>query len=100
MPNCNGFCNPLTVNTLEEFLYMILKTTVLFLFPVVVLMIVYTGFLFVRAQGNPGKIEEARRALLWTLVGGLVVLGAYAIAMVVKDTVDSITIIETTEMVV
>lgn len=83
--------NPLgDISTLPDLLFAILNAVVLFLFPIVVLMIVYTGFLFVRAQGNPGKIEEARRALLWTLVGGLVVLGSYAIAMTLQDTVESI----------
>ncbi len=85
------FRNPLTVNSFEEFIYIIVRTVMTLLFPIVVLMMVYTGFLFVKAQGNPQKISEARKALLWTVIGGMLVLGAYALAMAVKATIDSIT---------
>jgi hypothetical protein len=88
---CTGFCNPLTYTTLSGFLYAILNTVIIFLFPVVVLMIVYTGFLFVQAQGNPEKINKARQALLWTVIGGLIVLGGFAIAQMLEATVASVT---------
>jgi hypothetical protein len=87
-----GFTNPLNVDSFEEFIYIIVRTVMFILFPIVVLMMVYTGFMFVKAQGNPQKIAEARRALMWTIIGGMLVLGAYALAMAVKATIDSITV--------
>lgn len=57
---------------------------------VVVVMLVYVGFLFVTAQGNETKITAARSALLWTLVGGLILLGAQAIALAIQATVTAI----------
>ena len=57
--------NPLKAGTsLETFLGDILKFVVRIGTIVVILMLVYVGYLFVIAQGVPGKIEEARKALL------------------------------------
>jgi hypothetical protein len=50
------------------------------------LMLVFVGFQFVMAQGNPEKVSQARSTLLWTAVGGLLLLGASAIATVISTT--------------
>jgi len=57
---------------------------------IVILMLVYVGFLFVTAQGNDSKITTAREALLWTVVGALILLGAKAIALGIQATVDAL----------
>ncbi|MBP9749680.1 MAG: hypothetical protein KBD21_03040 [Candidatus Pacebacteria bacterium] len=75
---------------ISKLLITILNATIYILFPFIVLMIVYTGFLFVTAQGNATKITQAREALVWTVVGALVVLGAKAIALAIEATVDSL----------
>lgn len=85
-----GFTNPLGNTTLEGFLLKILAIVTYILFPIIVLLVVYTGFLFVTAQGNPTKLQEARKALGWTVVGAVVVLSAQGIALAVKATVADI----------
>ena len=83
--------NPLKAGTsLETFLGDILKFVVRIGTIVVILMLVYVGYLFVIAQGVPGKIEEARKALLWTVIGALVLLGAQAIASAIEATVKAL----------
>ena len=57
---------------------------------VVVFMLVYVGFLFVTARGNETKITEARKALLWTVVGALILLGAKAIAAGIMATTQAL----------
>jgi hypothetical protein len=57
---------------------------------VIITMIIYIGFLFVAAQGAPEKISNARNMLLWTLIGGLILLGAQAIATGIRETVEDI----------
>ncbi|MDO8566632.1 MAG: hypothetical protein Q7R58_00575 [bacterium] len=57
---------------------------------VVILMLVFTGYKFVAAQGEPGKITEARDMLLWTIVGALILLGSQAISMGIKATVQAL----------
>ena len=55
--------------------------------PIVALAVVYCGFLFVFARGNSEKLTKAKDALLWTLVGAAVLLGSWAIAKMISDTV-------------
>lgn len=55
--------------------------------PVVALAIIYCGFLFVFAMGNPEKLKKAKDALLYTLIGAAVLLGAWAIANLIVTTV-------------
>ncbi|MEI6843600.1 MAG: hypothetical protein WCK48_03820 [bacterium] len=56
-----------------------------------VLWIIYAGFKYVTAQGNPKKVEDAHQTLLWALVGTGILLGAAAISQVVQTTVQSLT---------
>jgi hypothetical protein len=53
---------------------------------IIVLMMVYVGFLFVTAQGVPAKLQTARQALLYTVIGALILLGAQAIASAIQAT--------------
>lgn len=82
--------NPITANSLEEFLRMILAAVIAILFPIVVLFIVYTGFLFVTAQGNPQKINEAKTYLIYTVIGALIVLGAQALSLAIEASINEI----------
>lgn len=75
------------LNTLPALLNAILDAIILLVFPIVVLMIVYTGLLFVSAGGNEGQISKARTALLWTVIGALVVLGSKALSIALENTV-------------
>lgn len=58
--------------------------------PIIVLAIVYTGFRFVEARGNPNKLQEARTLLLWTIIGTAIVLGAWTIATILTNTINAI----------
>jgi len=85
--------NPLKGDgTLEGFLMGILNLFIRLGTIVVILMLVYVGFLFVVAQGEPGKISEAREALLWTVIGALVLLGSKAIALGIEATVQALSV--------
>ena len=55
-------------------------------------MYVFVGFKFVTARGEPGKITEARSALLWTVVGALILLGAEVIARGIQATVQALSV--------
>ena len=50
----------------------------------------YAGFLYTTARGNVSQIEQAHAALLWALIGGVVVLGAKVIVEVVQGTVEGL----------
>lgn len=83
-------CDSTNTNCLGNFLQKILDFVVRIGTIVVVLMVVYVGFLFVVARGDPAKITTARQALLWTVVGALILLGAKAIAMGITATVQAL----------
>lgn len=87
-----GLVNPLGEGTtLPSFLLSILGIVTDIIGPVVViLMLVYVGFLFVTAQGNSTKISAAREMLLWTVVGALILLGAKVIALGIQATVNAL----------
>ncbi len=56
----------------------------------VTLAIVYAGFLFVMARGNPEQLNKAKMTLFWTIIGGLVLLGAQVIANIIQNTVEKL----------
>ena len=91
MNSPSEFQSPFHGTELTDLLSTILSIVMYVLFPVVVIMVMYTGFLFVTAKGNPQKIQQARTALMWTVIGGLVVLGARAFSLMVESTVTSLT---------
>lgn len=55
-----------------------------------VLAFIYSGFMFVTARGDEGKIKTARTALLYTAIGTVILLGATVIAKVLDTTVQSL----------
>ena len=79
--------NPLKSKSIEEFLLKIIDVLLVFALPIIVLYIMYAGYLFVTAQGDSGQISTARSALLWAVVGGVIVLGARVIVAVIQGTI-------------
>lgn len=85
-----GLDNPLGTTSLSQLITDILQLVVQIGAVVIVFMLVYVGFLFVVAQGSESKLEEAKRALLWTIIGALILLGAEAIAQGLQATVSAL----------
>ena len=55
-----------------------------------VLAFIYSGFLYVMAQGNETKLKTAHKALLYTAVGTALLLGAWVFANVICHTLELI----------
>ena len=55
-----------------------------------VLYIIWAGFKYVQARGNPGEITKANQNLLWVLIGVGVLLGAVGISEVVQNTIKAL----------
>ena len=58
----------------------------------VVLFIIIAGFKMVLAQGDPGKLNDAKKMLFWTIIGGVILLGSKVLAEVVRGTVEQLNI--------
>jgi hypothetical protein len=88
----NKLINPIGPNldTLEDFIVKIIEIALYVIVPILSLMIIYTGFLFVSAQGNSEKLTTAKKALAFTLIGAALILGAFVITEAIKSTVEVI----------
>ncbi|MFA6251691.1 MAG: pilin [Candidatus Paceibacterota bacterium] len=84
--------NPLgpNITDIPSFIQALVEIVLIVGIPIVALAIIYTGFLFVTAQGNSEKITKAKKALLYTLIGAALLLGAFVIAQAIGKTVEEI----------
>lgn len=82
--------NPIQASNIQTFLLKIIDVLLIFAIPIIILFIMYAGYLFVVARGVPAKIEEARSALLWAVIGGVIVLGANVIFAVINGTIKAL----------
>mgnify|MGYP007080410144 CR=1 FL=1 len=83
-------CNPLErtgVNSIEGFVKVFLEGALKIGIPVIALAVIYSGFLFVAARGNPESITKAKDTLLYTLIGAAILIGSWAIAKLISETV-------------
>lgn len=79
----------LSVGTFEEFLLALLNIFIIIATPIIILFIIYSGFLYVTAKGNAEQVQQANRSLTYSIIGGVLVIGAVAITTIIGDTVAS-----------
>ena len=84
--------NPLGsgITTLSDFVAQVLNIILKVGVPLIALCIIYSGSLFVLAQGNSEKIEKAKTRILYTFIGAAVLLGAWTLSSVVKGFIDAL----------
>ena len=86
--------NPIKYDDLSSFVAAVLKAAVQVLMPFVVLAFIWSGFLFVRAQGKEEQLSEAKTAIYWSVIGAFILLGAWGFAEIIATTVSNITGVE------
>lgn len=77
------------ITTIEGLLVAILNIFIIIATPIIVLFIIYAGFLYVTAQGNTQQVQQATRALTYAIIGAILVLGSVALAQVIENVVTS-----------
>jgi hypothetical protein len=75
------------VGTLFEFVVEVLKIVIKIGIPTVAVLFIYTGYLFVAAQGNEQELKKAKDALFGSVVGAAILLCAVLIATIIKNTI-------------
>jgi hypothetical protein len=80
--------NPLKSDSVTGILGEIMKLVATVGSVVVVFFIIFSGFKFVTARGNPAELENAKKMFFATIIGGAILLGASVIASVVVKTVE------------
>jgi len=89
-PGGVGIPNPLGNQTIVGLFTTLLQILLVFAVPIVVFFIIYAGFLYVTARGNVEQITQAHRALLYALIGGVLILGGTVLIQVVQNTVNAV----------
>jgi hypothetical protein len=84
--------NPLGcgLDTLPKFIKAILTIIVKVGIPVATIFIIWSGFLFLTAQGDEAKLTKAKHAFVWSCIGTAVLLGAWLLATAINATIQSL----------
>lgn len=77
--------NPIESDTFGKLVENIAKVVTAVGVPLVAIFLIYSGFLFVTAQGSEDKLKTAKTTFFWAIVGGAVIIGARAIATAVVN---------------
>lgn len=87
-----GLQNPLagTIDTLPQLLQKIVYIFMRIAVPLIAMAILYSGFLFVTAQGRDDQLKKAKATFTLAVIGGLVLLGAYLLAEAIRDALTTI----------
>jgi len=75
--------------TIEGLLTTILNVLLVLAVPIIVFFLIFAGFTYVTAQGNPEKIKTATRSLTYAIIGGVLILGGVAISEIIASVVQS-----------
>ncbi len=57
---------------------------------IAVFFIIYAGFLFVTASGKDEKLKDAKKAILYAVIGTAILLGAEALSKILETTINSL----------
>ncbi len=82
--------NPLKVNTITEAVAFFVNTLIKIAIPFIVIFFIWAGLQFILARGNAEKIGKAKKMFLYTVIGTLLILGAWTITNAIIGTVNSI----------
>src|SRR3989344_1759803 len=86
-PEGQGFTlqNPIQAESFTEVMRRVANIAALIGLPIVVIMFIWTGAQFVFAGGDEKKLTAAKQSFFWTIIGALLVLGAYVIAAAIEN---------------
>lgn len=85
-----GLQDPLKFCSIADFVQGVLEAFVAISLPILSFFIIWAGFRFVAARGNSGKLGDARENFKWLIVGAILILGAWALAQLIANTINQI----------
>ena len=77
--------NPIKYSTFSDFAAGVTKAAVQILLPFIVLAFIYSGFLFVKAQGNEAELEKAKTAITYSIIGAFILLGSWVLRRLLEQ---------------
>lgn len=82
--------NPLKVDNIKDAVKFFVNTLIKIAIPVIVVFFIWSGLKFILAQGKPDEITKAKQMFWYTIIGTLLILGAWTITNAIIGTVNSI----------
>ncbi len=82
--------NPLSVSTIGGAISLFMSVIIRIALPLIILFFIWSGLMFIFARGNPEKIKVAKNMFFYTVIGTLLILGAWVITNAIIGTVSSI----------
>jgi hypothetical protein len=83
-------CNPIKYPSIPCLFKAILEIAAQIGSVFIILGFIYSGFLFVSARGNEEELAKAKRAITYTVIGAIIVLGAWAFSVGIANTINTI----------
>jgi len=77
--------NPFAFNTFTELSYAIIDFLFYLALAIAPIMIIIAGFHFITAMGDPAKILIAKKIVLWTLIGLLVIISSKGLIALIQQ---------------
>ena len=87
-------CGSGSCNSINDLLYLIADIATYIGVILAVLALIWVGFKFIAAQGNPEKITEAKHYFFYIIVGIAILIGASAIVAILKSTLTSAGVVQ------
>lgn len=90
--DCSGkLCNPLGKTTSIFALVSVILDLVLTLASIVIVIyLIWIGFQYVMARGNPTELSKLHSTFLWTLIGTAVIFSAKLLSQILQNTIDTL----------
>jgi hypothetical protein len=82
--------NPLEVDTVQGAIEVFMDAVIKIAIPFIVVFLIWSGLQFILAQGNQEKLRAAKQTFWYTIIGALLILGAWAITDAIVGTVNSL----------
>ena len=82
--------NPTSFTTIAQFIRGALDAVVAIGLPIISLFMVYAGFMYVKARGNPEQLSKAHQNFLYVIIGTILILGAWVLATLIGGTVSQL----------
>lgn len=84
--------NPLgdKVKSIPDLFYLIVNALISVSYVVIAFFLIWSGFKFVSAQGEPDKITDAKNTFKYTIIGALIIIGAQTIIAIVKSIISGL----------